>query len=85
MKYSVEFSRRAARQIDGLETDLRVRVIKRIEALSDNPRPPGVQKLSGSEGDYRIRIGDYRVVYEIRDALLMVLIMKVAHRRQVYG
>ena len=85
MKYSVEFSRRAARQIDGLEADLRVRVIKRIEALSDNPRPPGVQKLSGSEGDYRIRIGDYRVIYEIRDALLVVLVMKVAHRRQVYG
>ena len=85
MKYSVEFSRRAARQIDGLEANLRVRVIKRIEALSDNPRPPGVQKLVGSEDDYRIRIGDYRVIYEIRDALLVVLVMKVAHRRQVYG
>ena len=85
MKYSVEFSRRAARQIDGLEANFRVRVIKRIEALSDNPRPPGVQKLAGSEDDYRIRIGDYRVVYEIRDALLVVLVMKVAHRRKVYG
>ncbi len=85
MKYSVEFSRRAARQIDDLEANLRIRVIKRIEALSDNPRPLGVQKLAGSEDDYRIRIGDYRVVYEIRDALLVVLVMKVAHRRQVYG
>ncbi len=85
MKYSVEFSQRAVRQIDALEAKLRIRIIKKIEALSDNPRPPGVQKLAGSENDYRIRIGDYRVVYEVRDALLIVLVIKVAHRRQVYG
>ena len=85
MKYSIEFSRRAERQIDCLEATLRVRVIKRIEALSDNLRPSGVQKLAGSEDDYRIRIGDFRVVYEIQGALLVVLVIKVAHRRQVYG
>ncbi|HOC67862.1 MAG: mRNA interferase RelE [Candidatus Hydrogenedentes bacterium ADurb.Bin101] len=85
MKYSIEFSRRAARQIDELEATLRIRVIKKIEALSDNPRPLGVQKLVGSENDYRIRIGDYRVVYEIRDSVLVVIVIKVTHRRQVYG
>lgn len=55
-----------------------------IEALEENPRPSGCVKLAGDENLYRIRVGDYRIVYEIRDSVLIVTIIKVRHRREVY-
>ena len=63
--------------------DLR-RITKRIDLLQDDPRPMGCVKLSGSEY-YRIRQGDYRIIYEIRDAALIVLVIKVGNRRDVYS
>lgn len=59
------------------------RLLARMEALADNPRPPGAQKLAGQER-YRIRQGVYRILYEIRDQELIVVVVKVGHRRQVY-
>jgi mRNA interferase RelE/StbE len=60
-------------------------VSEKISALAENPRPVGIEKLSGSEEDfYRIRIGDYRVLYTIQDKVLLILIIKVRHRREVY-
>lgn len=59
------------------------RLLARMEALADNPRPPGAQKLAGQER-YRIRQGVYRILYEIRDQELIVVVAKVGHRRQVY-
>ena len=59
------------------------RILTRIEALADNPRPPGCEKLSGLPR-YRIRQGLYRIVYEIQDDVLLVLVVKVGHRRDVY-
>ena len=56
----------------------------RIDALTEEPRPPGCKKLSGQSARYRIRVGDYRLVYEIRDRLLLVLVVHVGHRRDVY-
>jgi len=56
----------------------------RIEALSDDPSPQGVAKLEGAETLYRLRVGDYRIVYEIRDKELLVLVVKVGHRKDVY-
>jgi mRNA interferase RelE/StbE len=56
-----------------------------ISSLQSNPRPAGCKKLAGNADYYRIRVGDYRVLYEIRDRVLLVLVIKVGHRREVYG
>jgi mRNA interferase RelE/StbE len=82
-RYIVEVSDIAESQIDGLDGSVRVRVIKRIQALKDEPRPSGCKKLTNSEL-WRIRIGDYRVVYSIEDTRLMVLVVRVGHRREIY-
>ena len=60
------------------------RVIKAVEALADAPRPSGCKKLQGSEDTYRIRVGDYRVIYSVDDSILIVAIERIRHRREVY-
>jgi mRNA interferase RelE/StbE len=60
------------------------RIASAIDALAGDPRPSGVTKLRGPEGFYRIRVGDYRVVYAIEDDVLLVLVVRVGHRREVY-
>ena len=60
------------------------RIIPQIRALAENPIPSGCRKLTGSKNDWRIRIGDYRVIYEIDEKLKAVKIMRVRHRREVY-
>ena len=84
MAYTVEFSRGADREFRKLSRQVQLRLRPRIESLSLNPRPAGSKKLAGSQNDWRIRIGDYRVVYEIHDRILFILVLRVAHRREVY-
>ena len=60
------------------------KVVKLLEALADQPRPDGVVKLAGDDNLWRVRIGDYRVVYEIHDARLIVLVLRIAHRKDAY-
>ena len=60
------------------------RIIQSVESLSDQPRPPGSRKLSGSDSTYRIRIGNYRVIYEIHDEVILIEVVKVGHRKDVY-
>ncbi len=67
-----------------LDAKQQSRVVEAIESLERNARPSGVVKLSGSDDLYRVRAGDYRIVYQIEDAKLIVLIIKVGHRRDVY-
>ena len=62
----------------------RQRMVRRIQALADEPRPPGCEKLSGSDDRYRVRQGSYRVVYEVDDSTLTVTVVKIGHRRDVY-
>ena len=62
----------------------RTRIRKAIEGLSEEPRPPGVRKLTDKERLYRIRLGDYRVVYQIQDEDLLVLVVKIRHRKEIY-
>ena len=62
----------------------RLRFEKAIDALADVPRPPGCTKLAGTASRYRIRIGGYRVIYEIRDKVLLVLVLDAGHRRDIY-
>ncbi len=73
----------AVRELETLPKKDRVRVVARIQKLSAEPRPPGSEKLSGHEL-YRLRQGDYRVVYSIEDADLIVLVVKIGHRKEVY-
>ena len=60
------------------------RIQAAIELLAETPRPPGAKKLSGGSGDWRVRTGDYRIIYEIRDAQLIVLVVAMGHRRDIY-
>ena len=60
------------------------RIIPQIRALAENPRPSGCRKLAGSKNDWRIRVGDHRVLYEIDEKVKAVRIMRVRHRREVY-
>ncbi|MGH9509056.1 MAG: type II toxin-antitoxin system RelE family toxin [Terriglobales bacterium] len=84
MPYRVVFSETAIRALDKIHPQHRARIITRAESLADEPFPPGVKKLRGPEGWYRIRVGDYRVVYDVQHQRLVVLVVRVAHRRDAY-
>ena len=81
--YRVEFKRSVAKDLRSIPRNDVRRILKRIDALADDPRPHGAEKLTSSEF-YRIRQGAYRIVYEIRDDILLVVVIKVAHRSDVY-
>jgi mRNA interferase RelE/StbE len=70
--------------LDRLASPTRRRVTKSILALAINPRPAGCRKLAGGEEDWRIRVGDYRVIYQVADSIRIVRITRVHHRREVY-
>lgn len=84
MTYRVEFSKRAVNQLKSLSRYVQVRLKPAIDGLAEEPRPDGVVKLKGEENAYRVRVGDYRIVYEVRDNVLLVLIVKIGHRREIY-
>lgn len=73
----------AAKELETLPKQDRRRIVAKITALSPDPRPPGCEKLSGND-QYRLRQGNYRILYEIRDLELVVVVVKVGHRRDVY-
>jgi mRNA interferase RelE/StbE len=83
-EYSVRFVRSARKELEQLPDSALERVFRRIEALADNPRPPGCKKLRGATDLWRIRIGSYRVVYQVVDADLLVEIRVVGDRKDVY-
>lgn len=82
--YQVVVSKQAAKEIEKLSAKVVQRIIPQIVSLGDNPRPSGCKKLKGSQDLYRIRVGDYRVIYSIEDTILVVDVRRVAHRRDVY-
>ncbi len=82
--YEVLLERRAERDLKQLEAKDFHGIIREIKALAENPRPPGCRKLAASESDWRIRIGDYRVIYEIDDKARTIKVMRVRHRREAY-
>ena len=63
---------------------MQIRLGRRIDSLAENPRPQGVKKLSGEDDMHRIRVGDYRIIYQIREKSLVVLIVRIGHRSDVY-
>jgi len=83
MTYQITIKRTAAKALADLQADERQRITQALFALADNPRPAGVKKLKGREG-WRIRIGQYRVLYTIDDDRLIVLVVNVGHRREIY-
>ena len=84
MSYRIEFLGSAQREFLGLPSAERARIGNRIDALADNPRPPGCLRLSGQPNLWRIRIGSYRVIYAIEDIPKIVAVVRVAHRRESY-
>lgn len=83
-KYAVEVKLAARKELDGLPDTVLARTVRHIESLGDLPRPAGCKKLKGYRDQWRIRIGDWRVVYLIDDTLKLVSIVRIAHRRDVY-
>lgn len=85
MTYTIDISTSAAEALAKLEKVNRLRIVGAIELLSVDPRPPGAKMLrSGEHGRWRVRVGDYRIVYAAADDRLLVLVLRVAHRREVY-
>ena len=81
---SVEIARRAIRSIAGLPPKEQRRIRAAIDLLAEEPRPPGCVALSGEESVYRVRVGDYRILYEVIDGRLVIHVIRVGHRRDVY-
>ncbi|MGB5287453.1 MAG: type II toxin-antitoxin system RelE/ParE family toxin [Ignavibacteriaceae bacterium] len=82
-KYKIEIKKSAVKEIKDLPSPYLINIVDKISSLSNNPRPEGSTKLF-SEEKYRLRIGRYRVIYEIKDKLKSVIIYKVSHRKDVY-
>lgn len=83
-RYRVEISPAAARQLRKLDPPARRRIQAAVELLADEPRPPGAKKLVGGRGEWRVRTGDFRIVYEIWDGAVVVVVLAVGHRREIY-
>jgi mRNA interferase RelE/StbE len=82
-EYNIFFKQSAVKDLDRIPKKDLQRIIRRIRLLKENPRPPGCEKLSSRER-YRIRQGKYRIVYSIQDDQLIVWVVKISHRRDVY-
>lgn len=83
-KYYVAVASSAEKELKKLSGQLIARIVPRLESLASNPRPPGCKKLRGGDGEWRIRVGDWRVVYTIDDAELQVEVTRIRHRSEVY-
>ncbi|MBB5166646.1 type II toxin-antitoxin system RelE/ParE family toxin [Mycobacterium sp. AZCC_0083] len=84
MNYEVRKTRRVQREIDAIEKRDRLRIEGVIALLAENPRPPKATKLVGQRNRWRVRTGDCRILYEIDDGVLTVLVIRAGHRREVY-
>jgi len=83
-EYTITFAQSARKELERLSANVVSRVFPKIEALAQSPRPPGCRKLQGFENLWRIRIGDYRVIYQVFDEELVVDIVAVRHRSKAY-
>lgn len=82
--YQINWKPSALKEVKLIDRSVIPRILNVIESLSINPRPAGVRKLQGSKRSYRVRVGDYRIVYEIEDEILTVYIVRIRHRKSVY-
>jgi mRNA interferase RelE/StbE len=84
MAYSIFLAPPAERQLKAFPQAVQKRLVKRLKGLQANPRPQGVKKLAGEDDLYRVREGNYRIIYTIRDKALIVLVLKIGDRKEVY-
>lgn len=84
MSYRITLAPSAARQLRKQDPQVRRRIQAALELLADDPRPPAATRLVGGAGEWRVRTGDYRVIYEVHDDELLVLVLQLGHRRNVY-
>jgi mRNA interferase RelE/StbE len=84
MTYSITLAPSAARQLRKFDPDVRRRIQAALELLAVEPRPPAAIRLVGGSGGWRVRTGDYRIVYEINDGQLLILVLRIGHRREIY-
>jgi len=82
-RYEIEFKKSVDKDVRGIPPSDLKKILQKIDSLREDPRPPGSVKLAG-EAYFRVRQGDYRVVYEVQDAKLVIVVVKVGHRREVY-
>ncbi|MFN5849025.1 MAG: type II toxin-antitoxin system RelE family toxin [Chitinophagales bacterium] len=83
MKYTIVLSKKAEKQLDKLSDTIVQPILDKITELGDNPRPAGFKKLKGRKG-YRVRVGDYRIIYDIYDRELVIDIIALGHRKDIY-
>jgi mRNA interferase RelE/StbE len=84
LTYKVEISPSAKRQLATLPRKIQKQLSRRIDSLAINPKPSGIKRLQGNKELFRIRAGDYRVIYTVEDQRLTVLVIKIGHRREIY-
>lgn len=84
MSYQIIIPKPVQKQLNNLSQKMRSRLLAEIRLLKDNPRPNGVKKLKGYENIYRLRVGNYRVIYEIKDREMIVLVLSSIHRKDAY-
>lgn len=84
MAYSIEFTPTAERELKALPKPIQIQIGRRIDKLIDTPRPPGVEKIKGEDDLYRVRSGSYRILYTITDRKLLVCVVKIGDRKEVY-
>lgn len=84
MAYTIELAAAANRALKKLDGDTAQRIADAINELAIDPRPVGVKKLAGEDSLYRVRVGNYRIIYQIRDKELVVLVVTIGHRREIY-
>ncbi|MGI0480286.1 type II toxin-antitoxin system RelE family toxin [Geminocystis sp. CENA526] len=82
--YQIKWTNSAKKELKKLDKNIIPRLISAVEELAQNPYPQGVKKLVNSDNNYRIRVGDYRIIYEIKSSVLIIYIIKVGNRQSVY-
>jgi mRNA interferase RelE/StbE len=84
MSYQVTLTATAVKERKQIDSVVRQRIDQALRSLQTEPRPPGVKKLSGKHQDWRVRVGDYRILYDINDEQKLITVWRIAHRRDVY-
>lgn len=84
-KYEVEFLRTALKELKKLPKDIQKKIIEKIERLPEDPYPPDTKKLKNGNGRFRIRVGNYRIIYKLESDILVILVIKIGHRRDIYN
>jgi mRNA interferase RelE/StbE len=83
-RYHIEFLKTAQKELFKLPKEIQERIAVKIDSLADDPYPADTKKLKNGDGRFRIRVGDYRIIYRLEDKQLVILIIKIGHRRDIY-